>query len=318
MNESKTELFYFLADKITTLNIPGKQIYTTKGECVLSAPLAANVNSLHLCTQEEADTRILFHVDNGVQLGCRKMFIRTVDADVVALAVAYQQHIKATKLWVAFGTGKHFRYIPAHTIASNLGDQKCTALPVFHAITGCDTTSCFSGKGTKTAWETWNACPAVTESFLSLVDQPETISDACMEEIERFVVVLYDRTNALNKVNDARQQLFTKRSRTLENIPPTKAALMNHVMRATFQAGYIWSQSLVRQPLLPNPSQWGWEKQENGWVPVWSNLPAAQQSCYELIHCGCKKACRGLYKCSKANVPCTALCVCGGKCYDTR
>jgi len=101
-----------------------------------------------------------------------------------------------------------------------------------------------------------------------------------MEEIERFVVVLYDRTNALSKVNDARQQLFTNRSRTLENIPPTKAALMHHVMRATFQAGYIWRQSLVRQPLLPNPSQWGWDKQETGWVPVWSNLPAAQQSCY--------------------------------------
>jgi len=183
VNESKTELFYFLADKITTLNIPGKQIYTTKGECVLSAPLAANVNSLHLCTQEEADTRILFHVDNGVQLGCRKILIRTVDTDVVVLAVAYQQHIKATELWVAFGTRKHFRYIPAHAIASNLGDQKCTALPVFHAITGCDTTSCFSGKGKKTAWETWNASPAVSESFLSLVDQPETISDVCIEEI---------------------------------------------------------------------------------------------------------------------------------------
>lgn len=130
VNENKTELFYFLADKITMLHIPGKQIYTTKGECVLSAPLAATVNSLQPCTQEEADTRILLHVDNGVQLGCRKILIRTVDTDVVVLAVACQQHIKAKELWVAFGTGKHFRYIPAHAIASNLGDQKCTALPV--------------------------------------------------------------------------------------------------------------------------------------------------------------------------------------------
>jgi hypothetical protein len=127
----------------------------------------------------------------------------------------YQQHIKATQLWVVFGIGKHFWYIPAHAIVSNMGDQKCTVLPVFHAIRGCNTTSCFSGKGKKTTWEAWNACPAVTYSFLSLVDQPETISEACMEEIERFVAVHYDRTDALTKVNDARQQLFTRCSHTL-------------------------------------------------------------------------------------------------------
>ena len=41
---------------------------------------------------------------------------------------------------------------------------KCLALPVFHYLTGCDTTSSFGGKGKKTGWEAWNAYPVVTEA----------------------------------------------------------------------------------------------------------------------------------------------------------
>ena len=48
---------------------------------------------------------------------------------------------------VAFGTGKNYRYIAAHKIASFLGPEKTCALPMFHAITGYDTVSAFVGLG---------------------------------------------------------------------------------------------------------------------------------------------------------------------------
>ena len=41
-----------------------------------------------------------------------------------------------------------------------------------------------------------------------------------------------------SKTSEANQALFVKRTRTLENIPPTKGALTQHVRRAVFQAGY--------------------------------------------------------------------------------
>ena len=53
------------------------------------------------------------------------------------------------ELWVAFGTGKSFRFIAAHEIAYTLGPDRCEALPMFHAFTGCDTVSCFGGRGKK-------------------------------------------------------------------------------------------------------------------------------------------------------------------------
>ena len=85
-------------------------------------------------------------------------------------------------------------------------------------------------------------------------------------------------------------------------------------LQAVFQGGYVWGQTLLRQPVLPSPSDWGWQQQNNLWSPYWTALPQAKDTCYELIRCGCKASCRGRCKCMKANLACTGLCNCGGNC----
>ena len=82
--------------------------------------------------------------------------------DVVVLAVSCIQFIEAEEIWIAFGTGRNFRYIAAHDIAKSLGAEKAYFLPVFHAFTGCDTVSAFHSKGKNTAWDTWLAYDDVT------------------------------------------------------------------------------------------------------------------------------------------------------------
>ena len=72
----------------------------------------------------------------------------------------------------------------------------------------------------------------------------EEISDACMIQLERFVVLLYDRTSECLEVNETRKQLFIQKSRTLEAIPPTKAALEQHIKCSSYQAR-CWSQAFV-------------------------------------------------------------------------
>ena len=72
---------------------------------------------------------------------------------------AYCLFIAVTCLTIFRG----YRVISAHGI---LGAKKCLALPMFHAFTGCDTVSSFSGRGKKTAWETWNVFPEVTDAFI--------------------------------------------------------------------------------------------------------------------------------------------------------
>ena len=46
----------------------------------------------------------------------------------------------------------------------------------------------------------------------------EEINDSMMSVLERFVVLLYDKTSDQGSVNDARKQLFTQKSRSMENI----------------------------------------------------------------------------------------------------
>lgn len=290
-----------------------KTIYATHGSDVLCNLSDVNVSNLVPCSHEEADTRIFLHVADAVQKGYRKSYVRTVDTDVVVLAIATFNQIKPDELWIALGTGSNFRYIPIHELISSIDSRICVALPVFHALTGCDTVSSFGGRGKKTAWSTWKSFPAVTKAFEDLLLIEGEISKSTMSLLERFVVLLYDRTSDVMEVNEARKQLFTQKSRSLENLPPTQAALKQHIKRASYQSN-CWKQCLTTHYELPSPADWGWRKDITGWQPLWTTLPQASETCYELIHCGCKKGCTGLCKCLKASLKCTALCACSGEC----
>ena len=132
------------------------------------------------------------------------------------VAIATLNRTKPDELWVAVGTGRHFRFIPIHEVAAAFGPRKSATLPLFHALTGCDTVSSFAGIGKKTAWAAWNVYPEVSEAFEELMHMADPISDRTLEVIERFVLLMYSRTSDLSRVNDARKQLFGQKSRSLE------------------------------------------------------------------------------------------------------
>ncbi len=314
-DENKAALFVLLSRTIGDLTIEGVQVVSTLNNDVISST-PVDRSGIAPCNHEEADTRMILHSADGQKSGLSRIMIRTVDTDVLVLAIANVQKIGIEELWLAFGVGKHFRYIPAHQIASTLGFNMSVALPFFHALTGCDTVSAFAGRGKPTAFEVWRTYPEVTEVFQALSDVPDQISDEQFEAIEQFVVLMYSRTCPFKKVNQARQTIFAQGNRTIENIPPTQAALWQHAKRAAYQAGHVWGQSCIQLQELPIPGEWGWQTSADGWTPLWTTLPEASKSCSELIHCGCKKACRGQCKCYKASLQCTHLCYCAGNCHQ--
>jgi len=65
-----------------------------------------------------------------VQKGYRKLWIRTVDTEVVILAIAMFSQINPDKLWLAFGNKLHFRYIAIHKVVRGLDPAMCKTLPV--------------------------------------------------------------------------------------------------------------------------------------------------------------------------------------------
>jgi hypothetical protein len=314
VDDNKTELFHFLSKYIVdALSTEENEVVATLGDHVLSNKIHADLSALQPCTHEEGDTRMILHAADAAHTA-DKILLRTVDTDVLVLAVSFFSEVPVTELWVALGTGKNLKYFPAHDIANTMGPDKSKALRVFHSFTGCDTTSAFRGIGKKRAWDTWSSYVEVTAAFLTLSSKPVVIDNDTMAVLERFVILMYDRTSSEEDVNTVRRELFAKKSRAIEAIPPTQAALHQHVKRVAYQGGHCWGQALISSPNLPSPSEWGWTKVNTTWQPLWTTLPEASKSCNELLHCGCQKGCQKNCKCSKADLKCTELCECGGGC----
>ena len=178
---------------------------STAGRLVLLNYGREDVSHLSPCTQDEADSRLLLHAADATANGCQKVMLCTVDTDVLVISIALFSQMNLKKLWLAFGTGNNFRYIPAHVIAEALGPEKSVSLLMFHAFTSCDQASFFMGRGKKTAWEAYKIYPDVVDAFAALGKVPPTEQalEEQMSAIERFVVITYDRTSSCNSVDDA-------------------------------------------------------------------------------------------------------------------
>ena len=164
------------------------------------------------------------------------MCVCTVNTDVMVLAIASFKKINPDELWVAFGSSASFNYIPVHQLVNTIQPQMCGTQPFFHALSGYDTVSSLSGRGKKTTWDTWLRFPEVTNAFEAIIMLPSEINDAVLSVLEKFVVLLYECTSGLTRVNDAHEHLLARRSRGIEKIPPTQAAVVEHMKLACYQA----------------------------------------------------------------------------------
>ena len=129
--------------------------------------------------------------------------------------------------------------------------------------------------------------------------------------LEKFACLLYKRITTCSKVNDLRQEEFTKNCRPMESLPPTQGALEKHIQRAAYRTGYIWGNSLVPAPQIPNFVDWGWKLNESGIVfPEWTNMAPLSMALQELIKCGCSVGlgCNKRCKCNSTGLACAELC----------
>ena len=119
--ENKDELFQFISQELQRNTAASPYLLiTTKGDAVLSKK-PTDLSALSPCKQEEADTQMMLHLHHAAQQGHTKAYLRTVDSDVVVLAVHFFQELGLEELWVGFGSGKTYKDIPIHHISRMLG-----------------------------------------------------------------------------------------------------------------------------------------------------------------------------------------------------
>ena len=76
----------------------------------------------------------------------------------------------------------------------------------------------------------------VTATFLGLSTGPVEVNSDHVAE--RSTILLYDLTSSVVNVDEACQELFTKKGRHMDAISPTRAAFVQHIKGTAYQVGH--------------------------------------------------------------------------------
>ena len=259
---------------------------------------------------EEADTRLLLHAKYASQEH-NGIIVQSPDTDVAVLCATHYNALGCRELWFRTGIKDRIRYIPVHSLVSELGPLLCKALPGFHALTGCDSNSSLAGIGKKKALKILFESQDHQTKLAQFGEELE-LNASIVEAWEGFICNLYTiESKAGSKIHDVRYWLFCQKGHSNENLPPTLDGLHQHTKRANYQA-YIWKKALVAIQNLPSAAEHGWEIKSEVLQPVLLTKEPAPQGLLELTVFPCKKSeCwRCDCACRSKDMPCTEACAC--------
>ena len=311
---SKTKLISFIVDKWkephNRKKLHEKVLYVTCGDLCYRISLDEITEEDNLRTsQEEADTRIILHAKHAAP-PMSSIIIVAEDADIIILCLAFQQDI-GCDLYVKCGTATRTRYINIRKVSEALGQDVCRALPGFHAFTGCDTVSAFSGRGKLGALKLLINSDKFKEGFIKLGSEWEITSEL-LKLLEEFTCKIYVNQTDICNVNRVRYELFRMRGGNIESgqLPPCQDSLYLHAARANYQAA-LWHRSLVPSFQKPSPLDCkGWVLSDEGELMInWMSGKPAPERIIEFLFCKCKKTCkRPTCQCLVNGLPCTQAC----------
>ena len=80
-------MFEFLAVQVGSATVEGKELLCTQDKDIISST-PVHKDGIAPCNHKDVDTRIFIHIAHAASDGLLKSIIRTVDTDVVILAIA--------------------------------------------------------------------------------------------------------------------------------------------------------------------------------------------------------------------------------------
>ena len=247
---------------------------------------------------------------DATQSGATHIDIYSDDTDVLVLVVRRAKMMTPHPRFIS-----KTRTIDVDLLYDYLGSDISATLPAFHEISGADITGSFSRKGKLTCWAAFTSCPkSAIEAFKKLGTIQDHPNEDVISGIEKFVCKLFDRKINLETVDELRWVMFKKKQAHCEELPPTKSALIQAILRAHYQL-IVWNNDIVANPELPSPLNFGWCLEDDKFCPVMTTNPPAPDAIMSLVKCKCSKSkCSKSSRSSSANanppLPCTDLCEC--------
>ena len=276
-------------------------------------------------SHEEADTLIPHQVLASLaENDCREICVSSPDTDVFILLldlVSRDRLGPQTRLKFLTGKGRKYREIDVVERVRVIGRHKSQGLIGLHNFSGAD----WGGKFVGISKKTWVGAymklqdddPAI-DCFRNLGEGqiPTDLVNGGMPQqvkgLEPFICKVYCPTGPTT-LPELRWEMFRSKNLEGEMLPPTRAAVLPHIMRANYIA--MRDKAYISNfPALPPIDENGWRVEEGVYYPVRCLALPAPRAVIELTKCGCKTGCKGSRcNCVKNKLPCTPLC----KCYGT-
>ena len=234
------------------------------------------------CSHEEADDRVIFHVQHLVcERNMSVIIVATEDTDII-ISLLYHlinwEKMGLKQLWVNKGTSFKRIVYPLHTLLDAVGRDIVKHLPAIHALSGADTTSKICSKqkilnvqhlynslltGFGTSQLTEEMLLSVEALLVHSMHKYHTASD---DSSARSMPALsspktFDELRVIS-YNDY------KKSLDLEKMPSSSAALREHIKRAYLQTNMWINSHKPSRDILDHIEDYGWRRFEDHIVPV--------------------------------------------------
>ena len=204
--------------------------------------------------------------------------------------------MNVSKIWVKFGILERRRYKPVHQLAEILGTERSRALLKAHILTGRDVTSKI---GSKTA--AFEACP---ENYLQ--DFGEEFHDYHFQMAEKYLVKVIEPNIAAESFDDLRYVIYTIRKTTFSKLPPTSAAIKEHLLRAYCFINISFNILDTTKAKL-QPVNFAWKFFNGMLIPEQFLREMPKEF---LVTCACKERCSNRCSCKREEQVCTECCQC--------
>ncbi|KAG1651586.1 GTP-binding protein yptV2 [Nymphon striatum] len=220
--------------------------------------------------QEEADDRIMFHIDDGaVKHGVQLVLVDSPDTDVfVNLIFHFNKSWQLQKLYVKLGNRKTKKTVPVYLLVDQLDNGLVSCLPDIHALSDYDSTSKVGPKlsGLKTSMDL-----SLQEGF-----GVEELSPEITNNSEKFLVSGLKKTDC-STFDEYRWEQYhnSKQELDFNQLVCCSSTLREHIKRAYLQCK-MWLQAPTPAVTKPDPLQYGYEATDVGIAPV--ILPVSYRS----------------------------------------
>lgn len=162
-------------------------------------------------TQEEADARLLLHTQHAERDGYKAAIICLEGTDIFIFSFVIHSKI-GIFIYQKFGTKSRTRYADVDRVGKTQVQEICYSLIGLHSFTGCDSVSCFAGKGKLIALKLLKK-DLGNQAFKQL-GQCWDVRNELFEKHEQFTCEMYagnksrSKTIGTKSVNELRYQLF--------------------------------------------------------------------------------------------------------------